>query len=551
MLTLAIRNAEILDGTGAPAFHGDLGVQGDRIVAIGKVEDQAVTEIDARGRTLSPGFIDIHTHYDPQLCWDRNATPSPEHGVTSVVMGNCSISLAPIKPADRERAIHLFGSVEDMEGRLLEETVPFSWESIPDYLSYLRKGIGPNVGSLIGHSMLRLYVMGAAAQTRAATDSEIDMMAGILREGIQDGAFGISFTFNHLDEHGNKLPCHYADHRERQALVQVLVDAGRGIVELAPNFFRGDPDLPFIDRWAQLALETGVTTSFSPFLVMPPFPGRERELVAWLDSWRAKGALVYAQTQVRPLDMTVQLSKGSGLLSKGAAWRDSFELTVEDRMARYRNPEARTKLVAEGERMKSALKVLTIKRGRTTATTALEGRFLTDIAEERGQTFTEALIDISLDDELETEFNLSGYLHGEETEVAALLKHPGVQIGAGDAGAHISQFAGVGDTSYLLERFVRERGDLTLEDAVRRITSELAETWGIKDRGVLKPGAFADLTIFDPATIARGEEIWVEDVPGNQGRYIRRPKGVEKTIVNGEILVSDAAYTEAQPGRLL
>ena len=551
MLTLAIRNAEIIDGAGKPAVRGDVGVEGDRIVAVGRVEGEAATEIDAAGLSLAPGFIDIHTHYDPQLCWDRNATPTPEHGVTSLVMGNCSISLAPIRPQDRPRAIHMFGSVEDMEGRLLEETVPFSWESVPEYLAYLRAGLGPNVGSIVGHSMLRLYVMGADAQARPATDAELSKMCEILREAIAAGAFGLSFTFNHFDERGGQLPCHYADRRERKALMQVLAQAGRGVVEVAPNFFRRDPDLPFLDDWAQLALETGVTTSLSPFLVMPNLPGRWRQLVEWLEGWRARGAPIFAQTQVRPLDMTVQLSKGSTILSKAPSWRDSFEASPEDRLRLYHDPDVRRVLVAEGERLKSAMTALVVKRGRSAAVVAQEGRRVSDIAAEAGKTFTETLLDLALADELETEFALNGFLHGEEADVAVLLQHPGVHIGAGDAGAHINQFAGAGDTSYLLERFVRERGDLKLEEAVRRITSELAQTWGMRDRGVLAPGAFADLTLFDPATIARGEESWVEDVPGGQGRYIRRPTGVEKVVVNGELLVVDGAYTGAQPGRLL
>ena len=551
MLSLAIRNANIVDGTGRPAFKGDVGVAGDRIAAVGAFEGRGEIEIDAAGKTLAPGFIDVHTHYDPQLCWDRNASPTPEHGVSSLVMGNCSISLAPVRAADRQRLMHLWGSVEDMEGRLLEATVPFSWESVPDYLGFLGSKLGPNVGSIVGHSNIRLYAMGAACQERAATDAEIEVMCGVLREAMAAGAFGLSFTFNHYDEHGGQLPCYYADRREKLALLNVLAEAGRGVVEVAPNFFKRDMGLPTVDEWGELALETGVMCTLSPILALPTMPGAWRVILDRFDYWRAKGAPLFAQTQVRPLDMTIQLSAGSTVLSKSSAWRRTFEALPEDRAALYRDPEERRALIAEGQRLKAGLAPLTVKRAHGAANAGYQGRKLADIAQAEGKDFFEAMMDIALADDLETEFGLDGYLHSDEEAVAELLQSPTVHIGSGDAGAHITQFAGAGDTSYLFEKFVRERGDMTLERAVERLTSELAGKWSIKDRGVLAKGKFADLVLFDPATIARGDEQWVDDVPGGQGRYIRRPQGVERVIVNGETLVENGAYTDRQPGRLI
>jgi N-acyl-D-amino-acid deacylase len=551
MLSLVIRNANIVDGTGKAAFRGDVGVAGDRIAAVGAFEGRGEVEIDAGGKTLAPGFIDIHTHYDPQLCWDRNATPTPEHGVSSLVMGNCSISLSPVRAGDRQRLMHLFGSVEDMEGRLLESTVPFSWETVPDYLEYLGSSLGPNVGSIIGHSNIRLYAMGAACQERAATDAEIETMCSVLREAMAAGAFGLSFTFNHFDEHGGQLPCYYADRREKLALLKVLAEAGRGVVEVAPNFFKRDMGLPTVDEWGELALETGVLCTLSPILALPTMPGAWRQILERFDYWRAKGAPLYAQTQVRPLDMTIQLSAGSTVLSKSSAWRRTFEATPEERVALYRDPEERRTLIAEGQRMKAGLAPLTVKRAHGAANAGYQGQRLADIAEVEGKDFFAALIDIALADNLDTEFGLDGFLHSDEEAVAELLQSPTVHIGSGDAGAHITQFAGAGDTSYLFEKFVRERGDMTLERAVERLTSELASKWSIKDRGVLTEGKFADLVVFDPAKIARGEEQWVDDVPGGQGRYIRRPQGVERVIVNGETLVENGVYSDRQPGRLI
>jgi len=551
MLSLVIRNAQLVDGSGKPAYRGDLGVEGDRIAAVGRVDGTGAQEIDAGGKVLAPGFIDIHTHYDPQLCWDRNATPTPEHGVTSLVMGNCSISLAPVRQRDRAKVVHMFGSVEDMEGRLLEATVPFSWESAPDYYRYLGASLGPNVASLVGHSVIRLFVMGADAQKRAATDEEIAAMREVLRGAMQAGAFGLSFTFNHFDEIGNQLPCFYADRREKLGLMQVLKEEGRGVVEVAPNFFRRDMGLPTVDEWGALALESGVLTTLSPILVMPNMEGAWRIILDRLLHWRDQGAPIYAQTQVRPLDMTIQLSHGSTVLSKSSAWRDSFEAPIDARIERLRDPEHRKTLIAEGDRLKNALAPLWVKRARSAAGRAYEGRRIADVAAEEGKAFTEAMMDIALLDDLETEFSLSGFLHSDADKVAILLDHPAVHLGSGDAGAHITQFAGAGDTCYLFEKFVRERGDMTVERAVQRLTSELADIWGFEGRGRLEPGKFADLVLFDPATIARGEEEWVDDVPGGSGRYTRHPTGVERVVVNGETLVAGGEYTDAKPGRLL
>jgi len=393
--------------------------------------------------------------------------------------------------------------------------------------------------------------MGAASQERAATDAEIEAMREILRGAMRAGAFGLSFTFNHFDEFGRPLPCHYADRREKLGLMRVLAEEGRGVVEVAPNFFKRDMGLPTLDEWGSLALETGVTTSLSPILVMPNMEGAWKTILERFEHWRSLGAPLFAQTQVRPLDLTVQLSQGSTIHSKSSAWRDSFEATLEERIRRMRDPRLRPVLIAEGDRLKNALAPLSVKRGRSSAARAYEGRRIADIAAQEGKPFTEAMMDIALLDDLETEFSLSGYLHADEDLVAVLLKHPAVHIGSGDAGAHITQFAGAGDTCYLIEKFVRERGDLTLERAVQRLTSELATHWGFGGRGTLEAGKFADLVVFDPQTVARGEEEWVDDVPGGGGRYVRHAKGVEQVIVNGQILVEEGAYSDAKPGRLL
>ena len=550
-LSLVIRNARIVDGTGAAARSGDLAVAADRIVAVGRVDGRGAREIDARGHVVAPGFIDIHTHYDPQLCWDRLATPSPEHGVTTLVVGNCSVTLAPVRAAHRDRIIKIFGSVEDMESSLLEHTVPFSWESFAEYLAYLRPGLGPNVGVFIGHAILRMYVMGDAARQRAATNSEIEAMCEVLRHALRAGAFGLSFTFAHLDEQGRALPCAYADRGEKLALIRTLAAERRGLVEVAPNLVSGEQTLmACIDEFGQFALETGVTCSLSPLLYSPLLGDQWLKMLNRFEHWQQRGAPLYAQTQTRPLDMTMQISKGSVVLSKGAQWRQIFELPAAQRIDRLRDPQMRRQLRPETEG-NSRIAALTVKRTHAPANELYIGRQLGDIAAEQGKPLLDVLLDIALADDLHTEFSFSGLVHADVAVVAKLLDHPGIHIGSADAGAHINQFCGAGDTCYLIEKFVRQERLMTLERAVQRLTSDLAHAWRIADRGELAPGRFADLVIFDPDTISRGEEVWVEDIPGGNGRYVRHPTGVDQVIVNGELLVDQGRYSASRPGCLI
>jgi N-acyl-D-aspartate/D-glutamate deacylase len=550
-LTLAVRNGLIVDGSGAAPRRGDVGVSGERIVAVGRVEGRAVREIDAAGRVVAPGFIDIHTHYDPQLCWDRLATPSPEHGVTSLVIGNCSVTLAPVRPADRRRLIGIFGSVEDMDSALLESTVPFSWESFEQYLAYLRPGLGPNVGAFVGHAVLRLYVMGTAAQERAATDAELESLCATLRAALRAGAFGLSFTFVHLDERGEALPCMYADRREKLALLRVMAEEGRGLVEAALSLVQdAEAVLARIDEFGELALETGVVCSLSPLLQSPLFPDLWQRMLERFELWRARGAPLFAQAQTRPLDMTVRLSRGAAMLSKSPEWRRMLELPLAQRIEQLRDPVVRERLRPETE-ANSRVASMTVKRTGAAANACYLDRPLRSVAAEQGRPLLDVLADIALADDLETEFSMSGMMQADPAIVVRLLDHPAVHVGSADAGAHINQFSGAGDTSYLFEKFVRTERTMTLERAVQRLTSDLARDWRIADRGELAPGRYADLVVFDAATIARGPETWVDDVPGGSGRYVRHPTGIDQVVVNGELLVDGGRYTAARPGKLL
>jgi len=546
--SIVIRNSLVVDGTGRQAYSADVAVTGDRITAVGTVSANGVAEIDAEGKVLAPGFIDVHTHYDPQLCWDKLATPTPEHGVTSLIMGNCSVGLAPVAPDAHEQVVGWFTSVEDMDADLLRGNIRFNWESVGEYLAKLRPGLGPNVGVFVGHAVIRAYVMGAASQQRVATDEEIQRMVEVLRDSLEAGAFGLSFTYNHLDHHGQELPCYYADRREIFALLHEVARADR-MVEVSPDFRQEGRALHAYDLFGELSIETGARVTLSPLLIIRGSSWRER--LDRLEMWRAKGAKVFAQTQVRPLDMTIDLSKGALLFGKTPLWRSIMDQSVKGKIALLSDPGNRDAINAETDEIAAAVRNLFVRTTFSDRNTVYRGRSLKEIAKSEGRRLGDVLVDIVLADEIRTEFTLTGLVHADAVEVGALLKHPAIHIGSADAGAHITAFSGAGDTCYLFEKFVRAENLLSLEHAVKRLTSDIARDWGLTDRGEIAVGRFADLVLFDPATIAREPEEWVNDLPGGGGRYVRKARGISKVIVNGEIVVAEGEYTQARPGQLL
>jgi len=548
--SLVIRNAMIVDGTGKPGFSGDVAVVGDRIVEVGHVTGSGKREIDAAGKILAPGFIDVHTHYDPQLCWDKLATPTPEHGVTSLIMGNCSVSLAPVAPDAKDMMIGWFSSVEDMDTGLLSQNVSFAWETSAEYLQELRRDLGPNVGAFVGHAPIRAYVMGAASQERAATADEIGAMVGVLRDALQAGSFGLSFTYNHLDHHGRELPCTYADRAELLALLQEVARQGK-MVEVSPNFRAGADTIKYFDLFGELSLETGCRVTLSPILVIGGRDGAWKERLARLEYWREKGAKVFGQTQVRPLDMTINLGQGAVLFGKTPLWRTFMDQPLEGKMAMLDKTADRAALVDEADSFAATIAKLVVQEVVAEANRPYVGHNLEALADQQGRRIGDVLIDIVRADRLETSFTLTGVVHANPKHVIQLLDHPYMHIGSADAGAHITVFSGAGDTCYLFEKYVREEGLMTLERAVQRLTSDIARDWQLTDRGEIAPGKFADLVLFDLEKIGREPETWVNDLPGGGGRYVRAARGIEKVIVNGQILVNDGQYTQARGGQLL
>jgi N-acyl-D-aspartate/D-glutamate deacylase len=548
---LVLRNARIIDGTGAAEFAGDVAISGDRIAAVGKVTERGARELDVRGKVVAPGFIDIHTHYDPQICWDRLATPSLEHGVTTVVMGNCSLSLAPVRPGGAKKLVAMFSRIEDIKEPTFDAGVPFTWESFGEYLGHIRSGLGPNVGALVGHSALRYYVMGAASQERVATDAEIEAMCALLEAAMNAGAIGLSISYVDIDENMVPVPSRFADEREKVALCRAMAKSGRGVLQTVPYFIDIEQQLQNIQELGRLSRASGVLCSLAPIVSSPVNGDAWRRSLAALEKERDSGARVYAQSMPRTFDLNMRLSETSFLLYGLPTWNQLMSLPIRERIAAFADPANRKTLVEEGMRIAPLLMASSVGETFSPANQSLAGRSLLQIAGERGKSLPEVMIDVALADELRTEFCIRGVIHADVDSVSAILSHPLVHIGASDAGAHIAQFCGAGDTCYLIERFVRQYKRMSLEQAVHRLTGELARDWGIAERGEIAVGKFADLVVFDPETIARGPERFVGDVPGNANRYVRGAAGIDAVIVNGAVTLERGQYTEARAGRII
>lgn len=548
MFDLIVRNGLLVDGSGEPGVLGDVGVRDGKIAALGQVEGDARRFVEAEGRVVAPGFIDPHTHFDVQLLWDGAARPALEHGVTCIVPGNCSLSLAPLKAADRQRVVGMFQQIEEMPPAAFTEAFDWSWEDFAGYRAAIEQNLSINVAPLVGHSVIRLWVMGPAAQERAANSDEISAMQDLLRECLEAGAVGLSTSFVDVDEHGRPVPSRFAQFEELDALCAVLGEFGR-MLQCVPEFYDTDITLARIDQLAELSLKHAIPTTFSPVFDSAATPQNVPRTLARVEEQFARGARVWPQMQTRPIDISFSLLRPSLFFARLPRWVRTLRQPLEARLAALRDPETVRKMVEDagpdgGERMMGRLTV----RGGDAAPAVLVGRTLSEIAAERGEAPALALINLSLENDLDVAF-LSADMGHEVTErIGPMLAHPLVHIGASDGGAHIASFSTYGDTGYLFSEFVRKSGHLTLEQAVRKITAETADIWGLTGRGRLAVGQAADIVVFDADRIARGAERAVFDMPGNGMRYVRAASGIDTVLVNGEVAYADGAYTDARAG---
>ncbi len=548
MLDLIIRNGRIVDGSGRPSYLGDLGIEAGLIRSVGeRLDGGGAKEIDAGGQVVAPGFIDPHTHFDAQLMWDGQARPALEHGVTTVVLGNCSLSLAPLKKAHRPKLVSMFQQIEEMPDAAFDGAFEWSWEGFGDYIEAIRGQVALNVAPLAGHSALRMWVMGEDAQKRAATRDEIVAMQSVLRESLEAGAVGLSTSYVDVDENLFPVPSRFAHHEEIEALAATLGEFGR-MLQVVPEFYNTDITIARTDQLAALSLEYQIPTTFSPLFDSAASPNNVPRVMARIAEHFARGARVWPQVQTRPIDISFSLDLASLYFIALPAWYITLRLPHDERIKAFQDEQARQALVDVAEPGGNTLRFagLRVRDGRDRD---LIGRSLGEIAEERGTTPANLMIDLSLEEDLQINFLAANMGHEDSARIGPLLANEYVHVGASDAGAHIQSFATYGDTGYLFSEFVRKGGYLSLEQAVKKITSDTAQIWNLPNRGMLKVGQAADVVIFDPETIAREEELPVLDMPGDGSRYVRSARGIDTVIVNGEVAYSIAeGYTESRTG---
>ncbi|MBT7877158.1 MAG: amidohydrolase family protein [Gammaproteobacteria bacterium] len=551
MLDLIIRNGTIVDGTGMPGYIGDVGVKDGKIAANGSISEPASQEIDAAGKIVSPGFIDPHTHFDAQLLWDGRAKPAIEHGITTIVPGNCSLSLAPLKAEHRMKLVGMFNQIEEMPIKAFQEGVEWNWETFEEFLNRIRKDLTINVAPLVGHSVLRLWVMGDDSMQRTANDEELGRMQELLRECLRNGAIGLSTSFVDMDETLQPVPSRYADQKELHALCEVLGEFNR-ILQIVHEFYDADITLARIDQLAEISLKYKITTTFSPLFVSAAEDDSVNRVMARVDEQFKRGARVWPQVQTRPIDISFCFEVPSLLFIRLPSWYQIMRFGSHDEIkAAFKDEQRRKQLVAEAQSLSPMWDILVLRQVDSEANQQLVGQTLAEIAATRNTSTLDTMIDLSIEEDLQAHFLASNMGHTDNDVIGGLLANPRVHLGASDGGAHILSFSTYGDTGYLFSQFVRQCRALSIEEAVKKITLDTASIWGMNNRGLLHEGYAADITIFDAEQIDRGEEYYVQDVPGDGSRYVRDSKGIDTVIIGGEIAYRGGKYTESAIGSII
>jgi N-acyl-D-amino-acid deacylase len=551
MHDLVIRGALLLDGRGSPPRIGDLAVTGKTIVAVeNSIADPARETIDADGLALMPGIIDNHTHYDAQITWDPQLSPSPSLGVTTAIIGNCGFTIAPCRAADRELVMRNLTQVEGMSLEVLRSGIRWEFETVPQYLDMLeRRGAALNIAAFVGHSAVRTYVMGEAATRRAASQEEILRMRKIVLEGMRAGAIGFSTSTSpaHNGEGGKPMPSRLADETELRLLAGAVRDAGGGVFMLTKG---GHTTIAFLE---EIAAQSEGPVVIAALLHNSTNPDSVFKDLRQIEEANRRGRKLVGAVSCCPLSMDFTLH--SPYVLEGLdAWQPALPLKGLPFQEKLKEKSFREGIRAElgtpahfrlfnGEWSK--VEVIESRNKN------LEQRCIAALASEAGKDPLDFMLDLALEENLDTVFNAL-LLNSDEEAVGRMLNDPVSMVSLSDAGAHLTFFNDAGYGLHLLGHWVRRLGVLKIEDAARRLTGHPAGVFGIKERGVLAPGYFADLLLFDPAKVDRGPRMRVFDLPGGHPRLTTAPVGVHGVWVNG-VRVADErrVYTDRAPGRLL
>jgi N-acyl-D-aspartate/D-glutamate deacylase len=553
---LVIRGGRVVDGTGMPAFSADVAVLDGVVARVGRVTESAARTIDADGCVVAPGFIDVHTHYDAQLHWEPTASPASWHGVTTVLTGNCGFTLAPAKPEDTTWLAQMLSRVEGMSAECLAAGLRWRGGSFGQYLDALDGRIAVNMGAYVGHSAIRRHVMGDAASVRCATPDEIGAMQALVRHAMHEGAIG--FSTSQLDIHvahdGREVPSNHAAPEEIVALASVLAEFDHGAIEIIPRTFVEGYDEADRRLLLDLYRASGRPIELN---TMVPLPHQMEGWRRGLDFVRAsfrEGARLHPMFATNELGAHFSLDT-TFLFDEMPTWRATLCLASPERERRLRDPAVREALLTElaDPRGRAFVFVWQVVFVETVVRPEHErwiGMHVADVAQAMGKAPLDAFLDLALAEDLRTQFVVGAPNdHSRDAATAELVRDPIVMAGSSDGGAHVLSFTGADYTTRLLAEWVPST--LTLEEAVSKLTMIPAVVHGLRDRGVVREGAAADLVVFDPSRLRCTGTRLVKDFPAGAGRYVVGAEGYVATVVNGAIVFDAGAYTGALPGHVL
>ena len=550
---LIVRSGRVVDGSGMPSYLADVGIKGGRVVELGRIKSGAARTIDAGGLVVAPGFIDHHTHMDAQVLWDPYATSEPENGFTSVIMGNCGLTLAPVKSGGEDALVKSFVRVEAIPRSVLEQGVPWGWRSYGDYLDALEGKLGVNVGGLVGHIAVRQYAMGEESVEREARAGEIAEMCTEVRSALEAGALGFSTNRNvrHVREDGKPVASRLASEEELFALFDVVAEFNSGVIQ---TILGGGNRRERFAFYQDLARRTQRPVIWGGVSHRWTSPDLWREQLDALGSTFGAGYRLYGVAHSIPGIRHFTL-KNAQVFDEFPEWKKVMFMPEGERKKALADAEVRARLredlkdprPTDFHRRWDIVQVEKVAKGENEK---FSGKSVEEVARMRGEDPLDAFLNLALEEDLETNF-LNVNSNGDPQAMGEILRSPYLLIGSSDAGAHVQYRADFGYATTLLALWVRKRGVLSLEQAVNKLTFFAASVFGLEDRGLVRPGYAADLVLFDPDTVDACEPEWAHDYPGGTKRMIQRSVGVHHTIVNGRVIFSDGRLSGDLPGQVL
>ncbi|MFT4569660.1 MAG: N-acyl-D-amino-acid deacylase [Hyphomicrobiaceae bacterium] len=569
MYDLIIRGGLVVDGSGSEPRTADVAVNGGRIAAVGDLSEPALRTLDADGLIVTPGFVDIHTHYDAQATWDPHLTPSGWHGVTTAICGNCGVGFAPARPDEHEFLIGLMEGVEDIPGAALSAGIRWDWETFPEYLDALERAPKAiDIAAQVPHGPVRSYVMGQrGADNEPATAEDIAAMAEIVREGIEAGALGFSTsrTIIHKAINGEPVPGTFATEDELFGIGRALGATGKGVFELAGAGTAGEdivgPKLE-MDWMRRLSAEIGRPISFA-MLQVDSAPDLWRELLTLSEEANAEGAQIYPQVAGRPFGLLIGFQTDFNMFAEKPTYKALLDLPFEERIERLRDPEVRRKILSEEVTIEDPMAAFVFsafhkvfKLGSPPNYEPLESESVSAMAAAAGVEPAALLYDWMLEEDGKQLlfFPLLNYSNGSCDPIYEMIQHPQAVLGLGDGGAHCGVICDASIQTFMLTHWVRDRtrGErLPLEFVIRRMTHDTAKLYGLNDRGLIAPGMKADLNLIDMKTLGLELPKMAFDLPAGARRLLQKATGYVATIVSGEVVMLGGEPTEARPGRLV